>query len=486
MAPTRRAMTPLAVLSVLALLLSAPAALGEMVPGANVLYIAGNFAGTEGESGAVYLAYIDSASAGDPSALLPMVPVQPGLDRPVMELNVFRGDLIVAGEFTSVGGLLAGRIASWNGSHWSTLGAGANGPVLASTVDAEQNLVVVGMFTAVDDVAAASAAVWNGERWAALGQGIGGTRSARVEAATTHRDGVYVGGYFSEAGGLPASNVAQWTGTAWAPLGTGTDDLVKALTSFDGFLFVGGQFATAGGVTGTALLARWDGYVWRPVGAGLQGHYVAAFYLDSRDTSLVIGGDLSGAAPASGVGTECVVRTDDGEVGACKSLLRWTRSVFSPIGSPTVGEACDRVVAVAAFGNGLAAACDYHVGDTIRPAIAYFDEPTSAWSYDTSSLTGTVTALFGTSPEVAIPAPSAPSGGGAQDESAPLERWAIAVIAVAVIAVSLVAAGLVYGRIHKGMVDEHLTAAGGRRAGYQTLGDGEGARVSDASAASVR
>jgi hypothetical protein len=56
--------------------------------------------------------------------------------------------------------------------------------------------------------------------------------------------------------------VAQGQDYACGPLGTGMDDMIYALTIYNGDLIASGKFATAGGAScmGTA---RWDGTTWR-------------------------------------------------------------------------------------------------------------------------------------------------------------------------------------------------------------------------------
>jgi hypothetical protein len=94
--------------------------------------------------------------------------------------------LYAGGEFTSVGGVAANRVAKWNGTAWSTLGVG---------VDA-----VAWDFANYDD---------------------GGGEA------------LYVGGNFTSAGGLAANRVAKWSGSTWSALGTGVNAMVFALGVYD-------------------------------------------------------------------------------------------------------------------------------------------------------------------------------------------------------------------------------------------------------------
>ncbi len=57
------------------------------------------------------------------------------------------GDLIAGGEFTTAGGVAASRIARWNGSSWSAIGAGTNGVVTSLATLSSGDVAVGGSFT---------------------------------------------------------------------------------------------------------------------------------------------------------------------------------------------------------------------------------------------------------------------------------------------------------------------------------------------------
>ena len=58
------------------------------------------------------------------------------------------GNLYAGGSFTTAGGTTTvNRIAKWNGTSWSALGAGMNNSVQALTIDASGNLYAGGSFT---------------------------------------------------------------------------------------------------------------------------------------------------------------------------------------------------------------------------------------------------------------------------------------------------------------------------------------------------
>ena len=111
---------------------------------------------------------------------------------------------------------------------------------------------------------------------------VGGTGPDSGVAAglAYHSDGtgshVYIGGSFTTIGGVAAPRVVKAVigpdSIEYIPLGSGLSNAeCYALASFQGSLFAAGYFDLAGGVAGTAKLARWDGTAWQSVGALLEG-----------------------------------------------------------------------------------------------------------------------------------------------------------------------------------------------------------------------
>jgi hypothetical protein len=131
-------------------------------------------------------------------------------------------------------------------------------------------------------------------------------------AAVTFDDGsgpkLYVGGNFATAGGISASRIAAWNGSTWSALGPGLNDSVKCMVVFnDGTgpaLYVGGKFtATNGSGLPLGRIARWDGNTWSALGSGLNGVVEAlAVFNDGTGEALYAGGDFSAAGATSAIG----------------------------------------------------------------------------------------------------------------------------------------------------------------------------------------
>lgn len=105
--------------------------------------------------------------------------------------------------------------------------------------------------------------------------GSPGADSGIVASFAIHDDGkgpaLYAGGSYGSIGGVPANRIAKWDGAAWSALGSGLSNAeCYALASFQGSLFAAGYFDAAGGVPGTAKLARFGGGQWHSVNAQLE------------------------------------------------------------------------------------------------------------------------------------------------------------------------------------------------------------------------
>ena len=185
-------------------------------------------------------------------------------------------ELWIGGDFTTIttpgGTIPASRLARWNGTAASAVDA--NGPVRALRVlddGAGPALYAAGDFTSISGVPANRVARRQSGAWSALGSGVSGS-GGRVHALAGLDDGsgwaLYAAGEFTTAGGGPASRIARWDGTGWSALGAGlgggTPSTPLALAAFDDGgdgdddLYAGGYFIDAGGFASEGI-ARWIG-----------------------------------------------------------------------------------------------------------------------------------------------------------------------------------------------------------------------------------
>jgi trimeric autotransporter adhesin len=228
--------------------------------------------------------------------------------------------LYAGGAFTSIIHSPAQRIARWDGHEWSSLaGGGMNDVIYTLALFGEdgsgERLFAGGWFTEAGASAGQTArhiARWDGETWSEVGGGVGlAVRALAVfdpDGAGPAPAALYAGGHFTSAGGAPAKHIARWDGQAWSALGSGLtgpsgSPRVYALHVFDAgqgpVLFVGGEFAAAGGIAATNI-AGWDGLAWTSLSTGTDGRVLSMGVHDSgRGPELHIGGEFSIAGGVS-------------------------------------------------------------------------------------------------------------------------------------------------------------------------------------------
>ncbi len=215
-----------------------------------------------------------------------------GMNATVWALAHEGANLYAAGVFTDAGGMVASRIAKWDGSSWTNLGSGMNAAVWALAHDGA-NLYAGGTFTNAGGVVANRIAQWNGSSWTNLGSGIEISVNALAHDGTNH----YAGGAFTNAGGVPASRIARWDGLSWTNLGSGMNATLLALAHDGTNLYAGGDFTNADGVAANRI-AQWNGLSWTNLGSGMNDFVLA---LAHDGTNLYAGGALTnaGGTPAN-------------------------------------------------------------------------------------------------------------------------------------------------------------------------------------------
>lgn len=196
--------------------------------------------------------------------------------------------------------------------------------------------------------------IWDGENWTSPGGGINGYVGAIVfgdeDGFGPLPSALFVGGQFASAGGVPAQNIARWDGQNWSAVGGGIQSKgnggVGSFCFFDPDeagpqpkrLFVGGVFDSAGGVPAKNI-AMWDGDGWHAIGA-IDGNDAAVGSMVSFDVdgngpeapALAVAGKFTSAG---GLAVSSLAFWRNGEWTAPAIPLAW--SAGDP---PQLQEAC--------------------------------------------------------------------------------------------------------------------------------------------------
>ncbi len=293
-----------------------------------------------------------------------IVPVPGGANGPVSVLRrLANGDILVAGNFTSLLGLNANRVARWNGFTVTPFGTGVDGRVNDAIELPNGDIVVGGEFTTAGGAPIPFIARWNGSAWSGFGPGTGGS----VASLATRPNGeIYAGGAFVE-------RVLRWDGTSWSSIGVSP-------FPFPGFIWpVAAMHTLPNGdlvVSGTVVygapgafydMVRWDGTTLHPMpglGSSPQGSGQAARFTTLRDGTLCAVGAWTGAmivqwngvswSPMPGAfsafgGAHDLCELPDGDLVMCggffyiapnqqaRGIVRRHNGAWSPFGSGITG-----------------------------------------------------------------------------------------------------------------------------------------------------
>ena len=218
-----------------------------------------------------------------------------GLDAQATAVTVNPSSIVfVGGNFANAGGAPAASIASWDpiAEAWSALGAGTNGNVFDVIIDQNGFLYATGDFTTADGNPAARIARWDGGLWHPLNAGL---NNFGQTLAIDSKNVIYVGGEFTSADGIAALRIAAWDFVAgtWSVLSLGMDDRVNTIdVSGDDIVYAVGRFATAGGNT-VNRIAFWNGTDWFAMGDGLDNASLDSELIVLPDSTILVGGDFT-------------------------------------------------------------------------------------------------------------------------------------------------------------------------------------------------
>ena len=180
------------------------------------------------------------------------------------------GSVVVGGTFASIDGSPVPALAAWDGSAWSALGSGlaqVGGivpAVAALHVAANGDLYVAGDFDSAGGVAVDSLARWNGSQWSAVATGLG---PASLTAVTTGPAGeVYIAGGFQVGGGFQLGQIAVRSGSGWQVIGSADGPVTELIALPGGTLLAAGSFQRIDGQL-VGCVARWAAGTWAPFGS---------------------------------------------------------------------------------------------------------------------------------------------------------------------------------------------------------------------------
>lgn len=229
----------------------------------------------------------------------------PGANGPINAAAILPdGNLVIAGQFTSVNGVTVTNAARWDGFRWWAMGAELRAQVQCLAVGTNGTLYAGGLFPIASSSAFFKAAKWNGTGWVSVPNlGTTGTGGVYAMAPLPGGDMLFCGDFsaFVSFNVRPSRIVKYTTAGSLAALGSGANAPVRAVAvSPTGNIVVAGDFDGVAGVT-TRRIARWDGAAWQSLGTGLDGFPTTVLCPD--DQTIIVAGAITaaGGSPVQGV-----------------------------------------------------------------------------------------------------------------------------------------------------------------------------------------
>jgi len=142
--------------------------------------------------------------------------------------------------------------------------------------------------------------------WSPLAEGINGS----VYALAAYDGNIFAGGLFDSAGQSYCNNIARWNGFGWFPVNQGINGSVEALIEYDNKLIAGGSFSVV--LAEAYNIASWDGSSWGSLLLGVDGP-VSAMTVYNND--LIAAGNFEMAGGEN-----------------CRHIARWDGSLWHPLG----------------------------------------------------------------------------------------------------------------------------------------------------------
>jgi len=200
----------------------------------------------------------------------------------VRTLCMYNRDLYAGGRFFGKG--QPNFIAKWDGPNWEGFASLSKNAKMLELEEVyaisvfNQKIYIGSLAINFNIMRGNPIATWDGSNMAIVGKGLNkGDRSSEdgyshfcaIRVFAVYNGNLYAGGTFDTAGGKRICCIAKWNDTNWSALGTGIRGQIYSMAVYDGKLYVGGQFDSAGGKPAENI-AVWDGKSWSAVGDGLQ------------------------------------------------------------------------------------------------------------------------------------------------------------------------------------------------------------------------
>ena len=274
------------------------------------LYIVGDFSGVNSVANTARIAKWTRAT-DTWSSLTPSGAVDAAIRDILIKPN---GNIVVTGQFTTIDGVSASRIAEYDGTTWTAFGGGLDNTGWTLAFSTDGFLYVGGDFLNADSVSVNRIAFWDGSTFV----GLEGGADNRVSKLMFASNGLlYLGGIFENLDSQSMKGIGVWNGLKFSAMGLGfrvdvstPPTVVSISEGSDGNIFVAGHFKEDGeGIQEFATgMAIWNGYVWVHLDLGGVASIGSALFLDIDNIYISFAGTSAESSAHDSVANDGTVR----------------------------------------------------------------------------------------------------------------------------------------------------------------------------------
>ncbi|HXC50529.1 MAG TPA: hypothetical protein VN634_06595 [Candidatus Limnocylindrales bacterium] len=180
----------------------------------------------------------------------------------------------------------ADRIFVLEDGHWTPIPSEISGEANALAVTESGEIFVGGYLNKIEDVPVGRIARWDGEHWSSMGLVNGWIVTLAVSD-----DAVFVGGYFDKVDDVTYGGLARWENGQWSAVGALPLPGTTFRLDVDGnSLYALRGFYGEDTLNHTVYVLRWDGREWKEVSSGRLPYYFGDIAV--RDGQLLASTDL--------------------------------------------------------------------------------------------------------------------------------------------------------------------------------------------------
>ncbi len=208
----------------------------------------------------------------------------------VLSLFVNNNDLYAMGVIDSINGVIASRIARYDGTVWRAMDTTTSFTGSINCAAMYNGELYIGGNFLNQTGTIGFVAKWDGTQWQPVGN-LSSSFNVNILCLEVYNNKLYAAGYIGTNNGNPLliHNIASWDGIQWDNVGGGVNFSVKDLQVYNNELYAGGHFFQAGGCP-IYSLAKWNGTEWCGLGFNANSTFVNC--LAVYNNNLYLGGNF--------------------------------------------------------------------------------------------------------------------------------------------------------------------------------------------------